>query len=100
MLAARLGWPTEVPVRTGMRRGSGHPGCYKVDIGNTSMKIAIEVDGGSHATVLNRARDIKRDEFLRGLGWTVLRFKNKEVLNSIEGVLSTILKLSEPTPIA
>jgi hypothetical protein len=84
LLANRLGWPMEVPIRTGMKRGSGYPGCYKVDIGNPEMKIAIEVDGGSHATIINRARDVKRDALLSGLGWTVLRFKNRAVMDSIE----------------
>lgn len=100
LLASRLGWPTEVSIKTGMKRGLGYPNCYKVDIGNPELKIAIEVDGGSHGTIINRARDVKRDALLNGLGWTVLRFKNRVVMESIEDVLSTILKLSERTPTA
>lgn len=100
LLASRLGWPTEVPIKTNMKRGLGYPNCYKVDIGNPELKIAIEVDGGSHSTIINRARDVKRDALLNGLGWTVLRFKNRVVMESIEDVLSTILKLSERTPTA
>ena len=100
LLADRLGWPTEVSIKTGMKRGLGYPTCYKVDIGNVGLKIAIEVDGGSHGTIINRARDVKRDALLNGLGWIVLRFKNRVVMDSIEDVLSTILKLNERTPTA
>lgn len=96
------GWEMELPVRTGQKRGSGYPHCYKVDIGNAGLKIAIEADGPSHSALQRKAGDAKRDALLRGLGWTVLRFTNKQINENlpacVQTVRFTILKLKERTP--
>ena len=94
LLACVLGWDTEVAVKTGEKRGSGYPSCYKVDIGNEDLMIALEIDGNSHCALKRKEQDKKKDAFLNGLGWTVLRFKNEQVMEDLEGcvrmVLSTI----------
>ena len=99
-LSAALGWPTEVPVPTLKPRGSGYPSCYKVDIANEALKFAIEVDGNSHYA--RKDQDTKKDGLLTGLGWTVLRFTNKQVTADlaacVQTVLSTISKLKPSTP--
>jgi endogenous inhibitor of DNA gyrase (YacG/DUF329 family) len=104
LLSVALGWETEVPVRTEKPKGSGYPGAYKVDIGNALLKVAIEVDGGSHSSLARRAEDQKRDALLVSLGWTVLRFSNQEVLTDLDGcvqrVLSTISKSKGTTTIS
>lgn len=87
LLADALGWPMEVSVATGTR-----PPAYKVDIGNEALKLAIEVDGPSHNALKVRAADERKTAILRGLGWSVLRFKNSEVLTDLNGCLSTISK--------
>jgi hypothetical protein len=103
-LAIALSWPTEVPVRTLQPRGSGYPPCYKMDIANPDLMVAVEVDGHSHDALERRAQDRKKEELLHSLGWTVLRFSNQEVTDDLEGcvrtVLSTILRLSETTTIS
>jgi very-short-patch-repair endonuclease len=45
--------------------------------------IVIEVDGGQHAEA--RAYDSRRDEYMRGQGFRVLRFWNNEVLSNMDG---------------
>ena len=100
-LSDALGWPMQVIVKTGKKRGSGYPFHYKVDVGNPELKIAIEVDGGSHGTLRRRAQDEKKDALLRSLGWQVLRFSNREVMADSEAcarmVMSTISRSKKPT---
>lgn len=100
-LASSLGWPMEVAVPTKIKQSARtHPTCYKLDIANPTLKIGIEVDGNSHYS--RKAQDAKKDALLRSLGWTVLRFSNKEVTERLAGcvqtVLSTISKSKESTP--
>lgn len=84
-LLAALGkeWLAEYPVATG-HKGNGFPTCYKIDIANPAMKIAIEVDGFSHASWKAVERDRKKDQLLTSFGWIVLRFTNQQVLNWID----------------
>lgn len=66
------------------------------------LKLAIEADGGSHNSIERQAQDAKKDELLRSLGWTVLRFTNQQILmeteKTMQVILSTILRLLAPTP--
>ena len=97
-LAAALGWETEVvvPTETGQ-----HPHHYKLDVANVLLKVCVEIDGPSHSTLKRQASDKRKDNVLRGKGWTVLRFSNQEVTDDLEGcvrmVLSTISKLKATT---
>jgi hypothetical protein len=97
LLAAALGWDTEVAVPTRQLRDSGYPTCYKIDIANADLHVGIEVDGPSHYS--RRSLDQKKDEMLALLGWTILRFSNKAVMTNlnvcVQEVLSTISKLRE-----
>lgn len=103
LLAAALGWPMEVVVTTGARAlgRSDIPNCYKLDVAHEGLKIAVEVDGFSHATPTGRDQDARKTAFLQGLGWTVLRFWNSEVLKDlsacVRAVLSTTSKSSATT---
>lgn len=91
MLAKRLGWETEYVVRTKMPRGTGYPTCYKLDIAEPILMIAIEVDGQSHRSKERIAQDAKKDEFLEHLGWKVIRVRNEAVLGDCEKVAQSIL---------
>jgi hypothetical protein len=102
LLASTLGWGMEFVVATGhCRDGSGYPTAYKIDIANPILKIAIEVDGHSHAVLSRKKQDQKKTAFLQSLGWSVLRFLNREVTDDLAGcvqtVLSTISKLPRTT---
>jgi hypothetical protein len=97
-----MGFCEQAVIVTGQPRGSGFPPAYMADCGCHMIKLAIEADGGSHNTLDRQAQDAKKDELLRSLGWTVLRFTNQQILTETEEtmrvILSTILKLLVPTP--
>jgi very-short-patch-repair endonuclease len=65
-------------------------GPYIVDFVNFKKKLIIELDGGQHAE--SKEKDLKRDEFFRLQGYTVLRFWNNEVFQNLDGVLQVIQK--------
>ena len=88
VLARLLGWPMEYVVPT--KGLPGYPSHYKLDIANPERRIAIEVDGQSHSSKAGRAKDIKKTRFLESRGWTVLRFRNREVLQDLTSVLKVI----------
>jgi very-short-patch-repair endonuclease len=68
-----------------------HPiGDFIVDFACTKHALVIEVDGGQHA---DNAADTRRTARLESQGWMVVRFWNNEVLNNIEGVIETILRI-------
>jgi hypothetical protein len=94
MLAAALGWPTELAVPTGMGRRSGYPTCYKLDVASPDAMIGIEVDGGSHQSPRAREKDEKKTAFLQQLGWTVLRFSNKEILRDLSACVATVASIT------
>lgn len=72
------------------RRQPGYPTCYKVDLGCARLKLAVELDGNSHRSKSRQALDQKKDEKLSSLGWTVLRFWNKDALENTSGTLLQI----------
>jgi very-short-patch-repair endonuclease len=88
---------TNVVVPLGSR-GNGYPTHYKLDLADADRRICIELDGPSHFALKRQAQDRKKEEKLRSLGWTVLRFWNKEILAWIasgmptDGSISTIFR--------
>jgi len=66
------------------------PHHYKVDIGIADIKLAIEVDGNSHNTKRWRFLDARKTKILSALGWSVLRFKNAEVLADLPSITSKL----------
>lgn len=88
--ALPAGFAYNLAIPTRMPRGSGYPTCYKVDFGNPTSMLAVEVDGPSHSTLKRQAQDRKKEAFLAALGWCVLRISNKEAL-----LLSGTSKLRE-----
>ena len=55
-------------------------GPYVVDFLCLEPKVVIEVDGGQHAEQISN--DLQRTEYLKVLGYRVLRFWNHEVLGA------------------
>lgn len=84
------GWVAEYVVPL----GSGRHGAYQIDIAHAGIKVAIEVDGPSHSGPKARGRDQKKDAKLVSLGWTVLRFSNKEILDWIQSGMQTDASIS------
>jgi very-short-patch-repair endonuclease len=67
-----------------------HPiGRYVVDFVCIEHRLAIELDGGQHAT---DPQDPSRTDWLERQGWQVIRFWNNDVLSNTGAVLETILR--------
>ena len=66
-------------------------GPYILDFAAKSHRLIIEVDGETHAVGDRPARDARRDTWLKGKGWRVLRFTNREVLGNLDGVLQVLM---------
>lgn len=85
-----LGFVRELVVPTG-ERGPGCPPHYKIDLGYSAKKIAVEIDGSSH---LNRADiDRRKDTWLIAQGWLVLRVPAR----LIAGALPWLLEQCSPS---
>lgn len=48
---------------------------YTLDFANVEAKVDIEIDGSSHRSVKRKEKDRRRDDFLRRLGWKVIRIR-------------------------
>ena len=71
-------------------------GAYVVDFACLSARLVIEVDGGVHA--LRTFDDARRDGWLTGQGFTVLRFPNSDVLSRPSQVLAAIHDAASKPP--
>jgi very-short-patch-repair endonuclease len=67
-------------------------GKYIVDFYIASVKIVIELDGSQHFEDKGIENDAKRDEYLKSLGFTVLRYSNYDVNTNFYGVCTDIAK--------
>jgi very-short-patch-repair endonuclease len=74
---------------------------YIADFACFEVKLIIEIDGGQH---FENAKDDVRTLKLEAAGWTVIRFWNVEVHESMDGVFDQIadalraLQHVQPTP--
>ena len=77
----------------GIRFRPQHPiNIFIADFYCHKVKLVIEIDGEEHDKIINRNYDIERSNLMSSFGITTIRFKNDEVLNEIEKVLSIIEK--------
>ena len=73
-------------------------GCI-ADFASLDARLVIEVDGATHSTDEELARDAVREDALAAQGFAILRFTNDEVFHNLDGVLETVrLKLMELRP--
>jgi very-short-patch-repair endonuclease len=63
---------------------------YIVDFYCPSAKLIVELDGGQHYCDYGIRGDAKRDAYLEGLGFTALRFSNRDVLADTDAVLECL----------
>ena len=64
---------------------------YVLDFAFPKEKLNIECDGEYwHEKCKNPGEDEERDEFLKNMGWHVLRFRSKEIKENLPEVLKTI----------
>ncbi len=95
-LARALGWPTERAIATG---DPAWP-CAIVDIAHPTLPIAVEVDGASHHTARQRARDVRKAVLLARVGWLILRVWNAEVRGDLAGVVAAIRHVERACSVA
>jgi very-short-patch-repair endonuclease len=72
---------------------------YILDFYCPEHKLAVEIDGKIHDNL--KEHDLKRQQFLEGLGISFIRFSNDDVINSTETVLKMIknkLATLKPVP--
>lgn len=63
---------------------------FVVDFYSAERKLIIEVDGEIHNMGDAKECDSYREDIIKLAGYKILRFKNEEVLHSIEKVLEKI----------
>jgi very-short-patch-repair endonuclease len=73
-------------------------GPYIVDFVCHAARLVIEIDGGQHFESKEEQRDARRDAYLTGKGFRVLRFNNHDVMSNRQGVLETIAAAIEHAP--
>ena len=72
-------------------------GRYIIDFSSNEPKLAIEIDGDTHAG--REVYDAIRTKFLEQQGYRVIRFSNKDVMENLAGVLETLAAvIIEMTP--
>ena len=66
-------------------------GPYIVDFYIADRQLVIELDGSQHYDIPGKQADGIRDQFLRELGLTVLRYANSDIDKNFRGVCDDIL---------
>ena len=72
-------------------------GRYILDFYCPAERLAIELDGPIHDQPKQIVYDIKRTEYLNGVGIRVVRFRNKVLLHNPKKVLAEIAEHFEET---
>jgi very-short-patch-repair endonuclease len=70
---------------------------FIVDFVTIEGKLIVEVDGATHSTDSERARDARRTKTLEASGFLVIRVTNTDVYENIGGVLEAIDRTLHPT---
>lgn len=65
-------------------------GPFIVDFVCKRNKLIFEIDGDSHYSDEGIERDVARTDYLRRLGYSVLRFTNDDVLGSDDGTFDVL----------
>ena len=70
-------------------------GRYILDFYCPTLRIAVEIDGDSHAGPEAEAYDRIRDDYLKSLNIVTLRFANRDVMENSDGILERIRETCE-----
>jgi very-short-patch-repair endonuclease len=65
-------------------------GPYIADFACLDLMLVIEVDGLTHLFEETQIKDARKERYLENLGYTVLRFKDEDVLKSMNQVIDAI----------
>jgi len=61
---------------------------YVVDFVCLPAKLVVEIDGFSHDSTVEK--DVKRQRYIAGLGYQIIRFSNQDVVRCVQDVANTI----------
>jgi very-short-patch-repair endonuclease len=64
-------------------------GGFIADFASFDARLIVEVDGATHSTDEEIARDAARSAALVAQGFAILRFTNDDVFRNLDGVLET-----------
>lgn len=64
---------------------------YFIDFAFENQKLAVEIDGSQHNNIDRKESDLKKDNLLNSLGWTVLRFTANKIKFELDECLDIIL---------
>ena len=79
----------KLPVTVNRQKNIGD---YIVDFFIAQKRLVIEIDGRQHTLPKNKTADKLRDDHLKSLGITVLRYKNDSINKNFNTVCNDILK--------
>src|SRR5713226_1868105 len=80
----------------GLRFRCQHPlGPFILDFCCPERHLVVELDGAGHQESDQQEYDNRRTEHLQSFGYRVLRFRNREVLHDLDGVLARIREAAE-----
>jgi very-short-patch-repair endonuclease len=57
--------------------------------------LVVEVDGATHSTIAEKAKDAARERFLKAEGYRVIRVQNADIYENLDGVCEFILAAVE-----
>lgn len=84
----------EVPGRRFRRQ---HPiGPYVAGFACVPARLVVEVDGGTHSTSTEVLHDRRRDAYMKGRGWRILRVTNEDIYKNLDTVLDGIVRFAPP----
>ncbi len=73
-------------------------GKYIVDFYCPTNRVIIEIDGAQHYWDEGIAKDRERDEHLKNLGYTVLRYTNADINLRFKDICEDIMRYIGATP--
>ncbi|MFA6551552.1 MAG: DUF559 domain-containing protein [Patescibacteria group bacterium] len=68
-------------------------GNYIIDFYCFHLKLAVELDGGVHNYYLQNQKDYLKEQYLKSLGITIIRYTNSQVLFETGRVLDHLQKV-------
>jgi len=65
-------------------------GNYIVDFYCYKLRLVIEIDGWTHTLEYIYEKDLKKEEYLRSIGLTVIRFEDEEIFKDMDNVFAVL----------
>ncbi|MBU0660965.1 endonuclease domain-containing protein [Patescibacteria group bacterium] len=66
---------------------------YIVDFYCHELRLILEIDGNIHGENKQRLKDIERQTYLEEQGYTIVRYRNEQILNELDIVLEQLWQI-------